>query len=111
MSDGLNAASPRQVARLRFLGVRFHEPLSMGQAGTLIDRTNADPAYAARIEEWHARKFELYPALYRPGHVAAVPTRQEAGGKFRLPRAATARRTRRSSRNAGSNSSAAVISR
>ena len=85
MSDGLNAASPRQVARLRFLGVRFHEPLSMGQAGTLIDRTNADPAYAARIEEWHARKFELYPTLYRPGHVAAVPTRQEASGKFRLP--------------------------
>ena len=85
MSDGLNAASPRQVARLRFLGVRFHEPLSMGQAGTLIDRTNADRAYAARIEEWHARKFELYPALYRPGHVAAVPTRQEASEKFHLP--------------------------
>ena len=86
MSDGLSAASPRQIARLRFLGVRFHEPLSMGQAGTLIDRTNADPAFAAKIEEWHARKFELYPALYRALPAAAiVPARQGPEEKFRLP--------------------------
>ena len=86
MSDGLTPASARQVARLRFLGVRFHEPLSMGQAGTLIDRANANPALAARIEEWHARKFELYPALYRAlPAAAAVPTRQAPGAKFQLP--------------------------
>ena len=86
MSDGLTPATARQVARLRFLGVRFHEPLTMGQAGTLIDRANADPALAARIEEWHARKFELYPALYRAlPAAAAVPTRQAPGAKFQLP--------------------------
>ena len=86
MSDGLTPATARQVARLRFLGVRFHEPLSMGQAGTLIDRANANPALAARIEEWHARKFELYPALYRAlPTAAAVPTRQAPGTKFQLP--------------------------
>ena len=86
MSDGLTPATARQVARLRFLGIRFHEPLTMGQANTLIERANADPALAARVEEWHARKFELYPALYRASPAAAVvPTRQAAGTKFQLP--------------------------
>ena len=86
LSDGLNAASPRQVARLRFLGVRFQEPLSLGQAGALIERTNADPDFATKIQEWHAKKFALHPALYPPSHTAViVPDRQDSNAQFRLP--------------------------
>ena len=90
LSDGLHAASPRQVARLRFLGVRFQESLSMGQAGTLINRANADPAYAAKISEWHAQQIRAVPAALserRGGRHCAGPP----GGRREVSPAAARR--------------------
>ena len=102
------AASPQQLARLRYLGIAVQEPLASAEASQLIDQTNNDPAFAEQIAAWESEKQGLHPALFpappRSGTLAVpappsfyAPTpgpessRSAPVGKPRLPRFSPAR--------------------
>lgn len=53
--------SPRQIAKLKFLGLTW---ASAADAFSILDAIENDPAYTKRISEWDAKKTVLYPDLY-----------------------------------------------
>jgi len=53
--------TPRQVAKLKFLGIPWS---SKEEAYELLDSVEADPKYEKQIADWDAKKATLYPDLY-----------------------------------------------
>lgn len=68
-------ATPKQIARLRYLGVAPHGRFTKGQAGAIIDQTEVDPRFQEAVERWHQDKYRLHPDLYPP------PTRDKEDGR------------------------------
>ena len=57
-------ATPKQIARLRYLGVAPRGSITKGQAGVIIDRTEVDASFKQGLERWHRDKYHLHPDLY-----------------------------------------------
>jgi hypothetical protein len=55
--------SPRQIAKLKFLGISW---VSTDDAYAILDAVENDPAYKKQIAEWDAKKSKLHPDLYNP---------------------------------------------
>ena len=59
-------ATPKQMARLRYLGMAPGGAITKGQAGILIDRSETDPSIQEKVQAWHEEKYRLHPDLYFP---------------------------------------------
>lgn len=53
--------SPRQIAKLKFLGISW---ASADDAYAILDAIETDPAYTKRVAEWDSKKAKLHPDLY-----------------------------------------------
>ena len=53
--------SPRQIAKLKFLGISW---TTVEEAWSILDAVEDDPAYKKKIADWDAKKASLYPDLY-----------------------------------------------
>ena len=62
----MTPATPKQMARLRYLGMAPAGMITKGQAGVLIDRTEESSELEEKLQAWHRDKYRLHPDLYAP---------------------------------------------